>query len=122
MNAHAWTLRQAGKLQEAAAVRQQIVEGARSTLKRGDPRRIRYQLDYAELLIHMKQWEQAERLLLDSHAEIQESNADTPLALRAASQLVQLYDTWGKSEKATQYRAKLPALRAATRPATMQNP
>ena len=59
VNVNAWKLRQAGQLEEAAALRQQIVEGARSALKRGDPRRIRYQLDYAELLIQMKPYDKS---------------------------------------------------------------
>jgi tetratricopeptide (TPR) repeat protein len=124
MNLRAWTLRQAGQLQEAAALRQQVVEGARASMSHGDPRRIRYQLDCSVLLTQTKQYEQSERLLLESQAALEESNADPALALRAAGQFAELYEAWGKPEKVAHYRARLPALRAATQPsaATQQSP
>ncbi len=57
----------------------------------------------AACLIELGRYQEAERLLLNSYPKLR-SRRD-PLAARALARLVSLYEAWGRSDKAAEYRA-----------------
>jgi tetratricopeptide (TPR) repeat protein len=60
------------------------------------------------LLTHLGQYQRAEQILLDALAfSADRWPGDHPLRLRALDYLADLYEAWGKPEKATEYRAML---------------
>jgi tetratricopeptide (TPR) repeat protein len=61
-------------------------------------------------LAALGQYGEAEKLLLESYKHL-ESAARTPPPrfIQAAERIVQLYKSWGKPDKAAEWRAKLPA-------------
>jgi eukaryotic-like serine/threonine-protein kinase len=65
-----------------------------------------------ECLTTLKRYPEAEALLLDSFASLERSQgADNPRTLLAAQRLVALYERWGKSGSADDYRRRLAAAR-----------
>ena len=60
-------------------------------------------------LTMLRRYAEAEPLLLSSHAAIQKL-ADVEAHHRAVDKLVKLYEAWEKPDKASEWRAKMPAL------------
>ena len=63
---------------------------------------------YGECLTELAQYQQAERLLLAAHSVLKGNlGEDNEWTETAISHLVKLYESWGKPEKAAEYRAML---------------
>ncbi len=108
-------LREEKRLEEAAAIRKHVVDLARRALPPGDVAAARYELDYADLLIGMKRFDEAESELLDAlkRAELARSGE---AGARARQLLVALYGKWNKPEQAAHYQTLEERAAAASRP------
>jgi serine/threonine-protein kinase len=63
-----------------------------------------------ECLTIQKRYSEAEPLLLDSYQSLKKSqSADSPRTTIALQRLINLYEAWNKTDRATPYRALLPA-------------
>ena len=62
-----------------------------------------------ECYIHQKRYQEAEPLLMETYPHLKEVlGSDSGYTLSALRKIILLYDTWGKPEKAAEYRAMLP--------------
>ena len=62
-------------------------------------------MNYGDILINMKRYEQAESTLLESLQILRDAHGDeNPLTKRVRQYLVDLYTAWGKPEQATAYQ------------------
>jgi hypothetical protein len=60
-------------------------------------------------LISLKRYDEAEPLLVESYPIIKSNFGDRDrLTQRALSRIIDLYEAWGKPDKAAEYRAMLP--------------
>jgi tetratricopeptide (TPR) repeat protein len=74
-----------------------------------------------EALIQAKQFAEAEPLALTQHeqcAKVTDPALRAALSINATQLLINLYDDWGKPQKAAPYRVELTSLKAATQPST----
>jgi hypothetical protein len=68
-------------------------------------------------LARQKKFADAEPLLLQGYQGLAQAKATPPKRLREAlERLVQLYDAWGQKDKADEWRKKLEAAQATTKP------
>ena len=77
-------------------------------------RRAEFETRLADLLVEAGTFAEAEPLLLESYAKLKENPQELPLQVRevllreALERIVKLYESWGKPDKAAEYRALLP--------------
>ena len=65
--------------------------------------------DYGVTLLGLERFEDAEAALLEAHEILATTRGpEFERTINAAESLVELYDAWGKPEKAAEWRAKLP--------------
>ncbi len=104
-------------LEQARELRARVVDGATTLYPRGDPRLVKYQNDYVQLLLQMQRYEEAETVAGEALTSL--SSGETTSRLLTLRWLVILYEQWEKPEEALRYRKRLISIEAATRPATM---
>jgi len=77
-------------------------------------RRAEFESRLAELLVEAGRFTEAEPLLLDCYTKLKENLQELPLQVRvvrlreALERIVKLYESWGRPDKAAEYRAILP--------------
>ena len=98
MNRQAFSLRQQNRLDLAETLRQRVVTEAKALLPPGERRVIAFQIDYVDLLLQMKKYDEAERQLLDADKAI--TDPSNPQAATVRRALIRLYEAWGKPERA----------------------
>jgi len=76
----------------------------RNCIDADDGQLIRWCGDYGACLLALRKHEQAEPLLLEAHEKLAERGQDDQQTRQAADRLVQLYEQWGRSERAAAYR------------------
>ena len=70
------------------------------------------QSGYGSCLLLARRYQEAEKELLAAHAGLADAlGADHSRAVWAKERLVELYNAWGRPEKAAEYRATTPASR-----------
>jgi len=120
LNGRAWVLRRDGKLAEAAEMRRGVVEKARAAYPSTDERVISFTMDYTELLIELRRFDEAETLLSAAQAD---AGVAGPAAERVARVTAQLKRNRPAAPTAT---APAPAVvvapEATTKPAAIAKP
>jgi hypothetical protein len=117
LNREAYLLRMDNKLEEARAMRAEVVESAGRIYAKGDPRLVKYQNDYLVLLVQMRRYPEAEvvaREALDSLPP-----GETAWRQKLLRSLVDVYEHWPKPDELEHIRKLLANAEAATRPSTM---
>ena len=95
-----------GKAEEGAALAKEALETARRALPSGHPFLGEFQRDYGRCLTALGRWADAERELLAAYDALRTAGgAAGPGVRSAARRLVELYDKWGRPERAEPYRA-----------------
>lgn len=91
--------------EEAEPIMRRAVDGLRRTLPK-DPLRAPLQAQYlGDCLRRMGRYDEAEPLLIESHAAIRSRRGDQDEMTRdAAAMIVALYDEWGHPDRAAPYR------------------
>jgi tetratricopeptide (TPR) repeat protein len=102
-NRLAYALRLQKKLDEALAIRRDVVAKAKEAFGEKDDRTLRFQIDLVDLLIEMKLFDEAEKELLGAEKVAGDANSD-PQAATVRRALARLYDLWNKPDKAAEYR------------------
>jgi serine/threonine protein kinase len=104
-----WALTEDGLAKEAQPLLTGCAELRRTTLPAGNWRRPQAESLLGRCLASLKQFDQAEPLLLASYNHLRIAPGCTVLQrLQALDRLIQLYEAWGKPQKAAQWRAKRP--------------
>lgn len=99
---------QQGKDQEAEKHFRETMALAEGSLPEKHPNMVSLRMYFAELLINTGQYQEAEVHILKSLAVMEEIlGKDHPETLSVVNDAVQLYERWGKPEKATKFRARL---------------
>jgi eukaryotic-like serine/threonine-protein kinase len=107
-NWKAFQLRQAGRHEEAAALRDQVVTEAKRLFPPGHPMLLKYQNAHADLLNELKRMDQVEVQLLESYAGLESVGADEAAMQDVVERLVKLYESWDKAPEAATWRERLP--------------
>lgn len=114
LNEMAYLREAQGRLSEAADLSRQVVDLARQAQLKDDWQLALYRLDYGRYLTRMRQFQQAEKPLLEGLAGLKTIlGPDHPLSKKGAQLLVELYEAWGKPVQAAEYR--LPATKPAAK-------
>jgi serine/threonine protein kinase len=104
-----WALTKSGQAKEAQPLLTGCVESRRRTSPAGNWCRPNAESLLGGCLASLKQFDQAEALLLTSFDQLRIALGCTVLRrLEALDRLVELYEAWGKSQKAAEWRAKRP--------------
>lgn len=102
-------LRDMGKLDQAEPLYRQAIETAKRVLPTGDRSIPQYQSGYGACLTKLEQFQEAEEHLLAGYEGLKEALGEKHKRTRQALQrLVELYEAWGKSDQAAEWRAELP--------------
>ncbi len=102
-------LRELGRLEEAEALGAEAVDRARRSLSAGHWRTGVHLHSYGRTLTKLARHEDAEQALLEAQGILSASlGAEHQLTMKAVNALADLYDAWGKPDKAAEWRAKLP--------------
>jgi tetratricopeptide (TPR) repeat protein len=97
-----------GRLAEATELSRQVVDLAQRVKLNDDWQIALYRQDYGRYLIRMRQFQQAEKPLLESLAGLRTIlGPDHQQSKKGAQLLVELYEAWGKPVKAAEYRTLL---------------
>lgn len=119
-----WMYLDWGKPALAEPLLRSTVELAQAALPAGDYRTASFRCARGACLTKLERWTEAEAELLASHRDLAAWKSDHPDAGRAAQLLGELYDAWHAAEpgqgydaKAAEWRVKLEAWQASTRPA-----
>jgi serine/threonine protein kinase len=102
-NRLAYALRLQKKLDEALTIRREVVAKAKEAFGEKDDRTLHFQIDLVDLLIEMKQFDDAEKELLAAEKVAGDANTD-PQAATVRRALARMYDLWNKPDKAAEYR------------------
>lgn len=109
MNWLALLLEEQGKLAEAEPLFLQAVRTCQETLPSGNWRTGTYHINYGSCLTGLQRFEDAEGHLLQGYTLLEAAfGRDDSRTQTALSSLVELYDVWGRPDKADEYRAMLP--------------
>lgn len=101
-------LRRQGKLDQAAAMFRDLLETTERSLPENHWYRWGFQSTYGLCLTEMKRYHDAEDRLLPAYQGLRSVFGQSdPHTLTAAERLVELYERWGKSDRAAEYRALL---------------
>jgi WD40 repeat protein/serine/threonine protein kinase len=104
-----WALTKNGQAREAQPLLSGCVDLRRAALPVGNWRRHQAESLLGGCLASLKQFNQAEPMLLDSFNRLRIAFGCTVLSrLEALDRLIQLYEAWGKPEKAAHWRARRP--------------
>ena len=103
---HAGALRALGRLDEACQAFENLVTVSVEALSPTHFYVGAFRCAYAVSLIQLKRYSEAEDQLLTAYKGLTESvGADHPYAKMTVSRLIELYDAWGKPDKAAEFRA-----------------
>ncbi len=102
-------LRDGGRLDEAESNGREAVERARRALPEGHWRTGVYLFNYGRTSAKLERWEEAEAALLEAHQVLSLAfGAGHERTIRVIDSLVALYEAWGNTAQAAEWRAKLP--------------
>ncbi len=102
-------LREQGRLDEAESYGRQAVERARGALPEGHVFRGVFLFQLGRTLAQLERREEAEAALLEAHQIVSSAlGAGHERTMKVIGALVALYDAWGKTERAADWRAKPP--------------
>jgi len=74
----------------------------------GHPSLLLSMRNHAAALVRLQRYAEAEQLLLERHAMcVEHHGPDSPRTRKAIDKLIELYEQWGRGEKAAEWRAKL---------------
>jgi hypothetical protein len=106
LNDYALLLMELDRLPEAEAFAREAVEGGVAALPRGHPFTASFRRTRGRILTRQKRWVDAERELLQSHADLSRSEGELfrQQAANVAKRLVELYEAWGRPERASAWR------------------
>jgi len=97
-----------GRLAEAVDLSRRSLELAQRVRFKDDWQMALYRQDYGRYLMRMRQFQQAEKPLLESLAGLRTIHGpDHQLSKKGAQLLVELYEAWGKPVQAAEYRTLL---------------
>ena len=97
-----------GTLDDAESWLLDALEAHRRLLGSGHPQTGRVQSEYGECLTRLARFEEAEPVLLEAHSHLEGvCGADHPLTRAALERVVLLYEQWGRTEQADQWRSRL---------------
>lgn len=100
-----------GQYDRAEPLLRESLAIARQKLAAGHEKTLRMQVALAEALAARGAFDEAEALLLNSYSQFDETlGASNVRTTDALQRLVNLYDAWGKADKAEEYRSLLPQL------------
>jgi tetratricopeptide (TPR) repeat protein len=110
MNNLALVYRDLGRLSEAAALFEDALRLLEPKLGGDNPKTLTTKFNLATVYGRLKQYARAERHFLDCDYAINRDATNIPPGLRedVCLHVAFLYDAWGKTEQAGQWRAKLP--------------
>ncbi len=104
----AWILNKQGEPRAAADEYSAVLEIDRKVNAFGDWMRTTIRGNYGECLMALEQFQEAERHLLASYQGFDSLfGGDDHRTRKGTERLAELYETWGKNNKAAQWRAKL---------------
>jgi tetratricopeptide (TPR) repeat protein len=118
LNLKAYQLRQHGLFEEALELRTGVVDGAKLLYPTGDPRLVKYQNDYVDLLIAMKRYEEAKTVADNVLNSLPAGETTSRLGILRS--LAHLHVMWNKPEEAERYRNLVKSTEAAAQRATVQ--
>ena len=102
-------LRDQDKLSEAESLLKQGLEMAQRRFQKAHPLSAMLHVNYGKLLRKSKRYGEAEDQLMEGYRVYKAALGDAHIKTRyALSQLVSLYEAWGKPDKAAEWRARLP--------------
>ena len=100
---------QAGQYDRGEPLIRESLAISRRKLSNGHWQTIGNQVVLAHILVQQQRYDQAEALYLDSYSQFTETLGATHVRTLGSLQgIVDLYDAWGMSDKAAEWRAKLP--------------
>ena len=99
-------LRDMGKLDQAEALFRTAIETAKRILPAGDRMIAKYQSAYGACLTKLERYQEAQEHLLGAYERLKETLGEGEQ--QTLQRLVELYEAWGNSDQAAQWRAKLP--------------
>jgi tetratricopeptide (TPR) repeat protein len=106
----ATVLGDAGRADEAESLMREVIETAEATLPDGSAFTAFMRARYGSYLMRWQRFVEAEEQLLAAHTALQANLGPYPLRTRRTLEaLVQLYESWGKPQKALEYRTLLDA-------------
>jgi serine/threonine protein kinase/Flp pilus assembly protein TadD len=107
------TYKEQGRYGEAEKLLKDALKEIRMQLGDKHPQILPYMLSLSQLHIEQERYEEAEKLLLEAIDGPCVKLGDThPRTLKLINNLIDLYEAWGKPEKAKEWRAKLSQMRA----------
>jgi len=99
-----------GHFEQARSLQHQAVAVSRRVWPEGSWFTGAFLGEYGPTLIKLQRYEDAEVALREAHDTLTATRGpDFERTITVAESLVELYDAWGKPQKAAEYRAKLPA-------------
>ena len=101
-----------GSLAEAESLMRQCVDIRKRVFPSGDWRIATANCSFGAILSREGKYQEAEPLLLTAHEDLRAYPPPPAQAAQlgdALNRIVQLYQDWGKPEKAAEWRTKLPA-------------
>lgn len=99
-----------GEYVASEALFRELIASAEAALPQDHWHRSYFKSNFANLLIDMERFEEAERLLLTAYPHLlKHEGSDLMHTTRAAERLVTLYERWGRSDQAAEWRTKVSA-------------
>ncbi|HEX8843353.1 MAG TPA: tetratricopeptide repeat protein [Pyrinomonadaceae bacterium] len=100
-------LTRTGRAPEGEIFGRKAIELYQSSINRGSPSITLARIHLAESLTAQKKYEEAEKVLLEAYKDASEVQGASHWRTKdVARELVKLYDTWGKPDRAAEYRNK----------------
>ena len=97
-----------GRAQDAEVLYTELLETAQQTLTEDHWMTLVFKRNYGKCLTALHQYERAEALLLHSYEGLKQTlSAEHEHTHKTLKIIVELYEAWGKSDQAAEYRAKL---------------
>lgn len=119
MHALATVLRDLGKNDEAESLFREALDRAEKVWPNGHYLTEHFRRGLGVQLTALHRYEEAETLLLLSHErDLSLLSAGHPNLVEGVEKLVELYEAWGKEDRAAEWRAKLPQ-NSTTKPASI---
>jgi non-specific serine/threonine protein kinase/serine/threonine-protein kinase len=107
-HAFGWVLLEKGRPDEALPILEQVVSDCKRLLPNGYIEASHFMNTYGRCLSALERYKEAEGILLKSHEiEIRMRNLTHLRVRRCVQSLISLYEAWGKTEQAKQWREKL---------------
>lgn len=98
-----------GRYSEAEPLFREAIQVQKKIKDKNDWKTARYMNRLGGCLVKQKRFEEAEPLLLESYPVIEEERGATDkFTLNALNRVIELYESWNKLDKVTEYKALLP--------------